>query len=155
LSIGYKQSFKNWNMRTVNRTVKQSFIVLAMLLISVVTGCKKSATIELNSNSTDIGCNSATALQTLNNTPCQLVYAASGPFAGDWLIVTDYGCSRSYSCLFCDKTAYSSIVAGKPESTPINITVTGSIKRRIQNQEPINQTSGGYETYLISVSSIQ
>lgn len=143
------------NMKALTISTKYSLILLAVFSLCCTFGCKKSSPSASTPPVNDYGCNSITVLQTMNNTPCQLVYAAAGPFAGDWLIATDLGCSRAYSCVFCDKSVYSAIVAGKSTSTPLNVTVSGTIKRRLQNQEPITQTSGGYETYVVYVTGIQ
>ncbi len=141
-------------MKAITQSAKHWLFLAAIFTILGTIGCKKSSPDETAADA-EFGCTATLALQTLTNVPCQLFYSSAGPYAGQWLLATDYGTTRAYSCTFCDPSAYSAIVAGKSQSSPINVTVSGSIKRRYQYQEPINTNSGGYETYVLTVTNIQ
>ena len=129
-------------------TITKHFVfVLSILILTSITGCKKSST----TTELDYGCDSKIVLETLTNTPGLLVY---NPIQGEWWVSIDLGSNRKFSCIFCDKTAYAAKVAGQSTSSSIPVTVSGSVKRRIINQIPITPTTGYFEVYVLTTTSV-
>lgn len=134
-------------MKTIT-LIKNSFAACAALVLLSLTSCKKSSANEADNG---YGCNTQTVLQTVTSTPGVLVYV---PAQAEWEVFLDLPGSISIGCSFCDKTAIASLVAGQPTTATINVTVSGSIKRRYENQIPLSVTHGYKEVYLISAVTI-
>lgn len=126
--------------------IKNCLIIFSAIALLNITGCKKSSSNEVN-----YGCDSQTVLQTVTNSAGVLVYV---PAQAEWQVFLDLPGSISIGCSFCDKTAIASLVAGQPTTATINVTVSGSIKRRYENQIPLSVTPGYKESYLISAVTV-
>ena len=129
-------------------TITKHFVfVLSILILTSITGCKKSST----TSELDYGCDSKIVLENLTNTPGVLVY---NPIQAEWWVSIDLGGNRKFSCIFCDKSAYAAKVAGQSTSSSIPVNVTGSVKRRYTNQIPISPTTGYVEVYVLNTASV-
>jgi len=133
-------------MKAFTITKSWIFILSALILINIAS-CTKPATV----NEPDYGCDSKVTLQTLTNTPGQLVF---NPTQGEWQVMIDLPGSISFGCNFCDQSAIAAVVAGKSTSFVINVTVTGNVKRRYSNQIPLSITTGYKEIYVISLAAV-
>lgn len=128
---------------------KHAVFVLSVLILISITSCKKSSD-NLN-NEPAFGCDSKVVLENLTNTPGLLVY---NPAQGEWWVSIDLGGNRKFSCSFCDKSTYSAKVAGQSTTSSIPVTVTGSVKRRYENQIPVSPTTGYVEVYVLTTATI-
>ena len=133
-------------MKSFTITKNWLFAVSALILLSI-SSCTKTST----NNESDYGCVSKVVLETLTNTPGLLVY---NPTQAEWQVSIDLGSNRKFSCIFCDKSAYTAKVAGQSTSSSIPVTVSGSVKRRIINQIPITPTTGYVEVYVFNATSV-
>jgi hypothetical protein len=142
-------------MKSTSQVIKYLIILMPIFLIIGIISCTKATTNQVTSNPADqeFGCTATTSLVTLTNTSGTLAYNIG---QAEWQIVINNPLSsRAYSCSFCDKSILDPIVAGKPLSSTFNVTVDGNVKRRYANQEPITATSGGYEWYVLSATSVK
>lgn len=127
---------------------KQLFSIAAVVMLTSIFGCKKSSGSESDPG---YGCNSQVILKTLTNANGQLSYV---PGQSQWAVSFSLPGGYLFACDFCDQSAISSIVAGHSTGDVINVTISGEVKRRVENQPDIVPTTGYTEIYLISVSSV-
>ncbi len=135
-------------MKATTPIVKSWLFIALLFAIFTTASCKKSSKDE---NLPEYGCESKTNLETLNNTPGLLVY---NPTQAEWQVSIDLGSNRKFSCIFCNKSAYASKIAGQSTSSVIPVTVSGSVKRRVVNQIPITPTTGYVEVYVLTTTSV-
>lgn len=135
-------------MKSITITKYAVFVLSTLIMISV-TSCKKSAYNLINEPA--FGCDTKVVLENLTNTPGLLVY---NPTQAEWQVSIDLGGNRKFSCTFCDKSTYSAKVAGQSTSSTIPVTVTGTVKRRYENQIPVSPTTGYVEVYILNSASV-
>ncbi|MBK8520057.1 MAG: hypothetical protein IPL54_03975 [Chitinophagaceae bacterium] len=133
-------------MKTITFAKHWAFAISSLTLMCMAACTKTSTKAE-----SDYGCDSKVVLETLTNTPGILVY---NPTQAEWQVSIDLGSNRKFSCIFCDKSAYSAMVAGQSTSSSIPVNVSGSVKRRVENQVPITPTTGYVEVYVFSATSV-
>lgn len=134
-------------MKRMNSPKRLMLLVSFLILVSIF-GCEKNSVSE---NDIGYGCDTKVVLKTLTNTTGQLKYS---PEHARWIAGFNLSGGYLFLCDFCDQNSIKLITAGHSNSDVINITVSGEIKRRVQNQPEIIPTTGYPEIYLISAATV-
>ena len=130
------------------KTTKQLLFISSCLILVSIFGCKKSTSSE---HDLGFGCNTNTVLKTVANVNGNLVYSSG---QSQWVVFIDFPGGGGAACDFCDQSLVNAMTNGHSLSDVINVTISGDIKRRLENQIPPSAVTSYPDIYLISATSL-